>query len=372
MIIGVPKEIKTREYRIGMTPAGVRELTSRGHTVLVQSDAAQRIGMDNAAYQAAGARVVDTREQIFAEADIIVKVKEPQVEECRLMRPGQTLFTYLHLAAAPEITDALLASGAIGIAYETVTDAAGRLPLLTPMSEVAGRMSIQAAAHHLEITQGGRGVLLAGVPGVKPGKVVIIGGGVVGRNAAQMAVGLGADVIILDRSEPRMRELEVMFGNRVRTLYSTDEEIARQITDADVVVGAVLITGAAAPRLVTRPMLRTMQPGSVIVDVAIDQGGCFETSHATTHDDPVYVVDGVLHYCVANMPGAVPRTSTLALTSVTFPPLLQLVEQGVEQTLRGDVHLRNGLNVYKGQVTHHGVAEALGKPFVDPVKALGA
>ncbi|MFM1895448.1 MAG: alanine dehydrogenase [Pseudomonadota bacterium] len=370
MIIGVPKEIKTREYRVGMIPAGVRDLTAHGHKVLVQSDAAQKIGMDNAAYQAAGAVVVADRERIFAEADLIVKVKEPQLEECRLLRPGQTLFTYLHLAAVPDITDALLAAGVTGIAYETVTDAAGRLPLLTPMSEVAGRMSIQAAAHHLEITQGGRGVLLAGVPGVKPGKVVILGGGVVGRNAAQMAVGLGADVIILDRNEPRMRELELMFGNRVRTLYSTEEEIARQITDADVVVGAVLIIGAAAPHLVTRAMLKLMQPGAVIVDVAIDQGGCFETSRPTTHDDPVYVVDGILHYCVANMPGAVPRTSTLALTSVTLPPLLQLVEQGVLTALRNNPHLRNGLNVYRGQVTHQGVAQALGREYVEPLHAL--
>lgn len=366
MLIGVPKEIKTREYRVGMTPTGVRELTALGHGVLVETGAAARIGISDADYQAAGARIAASREQVFAEAELVVKVKEPQLEECALLHKGQTLFTYLHLAAVPEIAEALLASQASAIAYETIVDEAGRLPLLTPMSEVAGRMAIQAAMHFLEITHGGRGVLLAGVPGVAPGKVVILGGGVVGRNAAQIAIGLGAEVVIIDRNGARMRELEQMFGSRVRTLYSTAEEVSRQISTADVVVGAVLIPGAAAPRLVTRKMLSLMQPGAVIVDVAIDQGGCFETSRPTTHDDPVFEVDGILHYCVANMPGAVPRTSTMALTSATLPYIQFLASKGIAAALKQDAHLRAGLNVYQGQVAHPGVADALGKHFVAP------
>jgi alanine dehydrogenase len=370
MIVGVPKEIKTEEYRVGMTPAGVRELTSRGHTVLVQSDAGAGVGLSDAAYQQAGAAVAADRDRVFAEADLIVKVKEPQLEECGLLKAGQTLFTYLHLAAFAEITDALMESGACCIAYETVTDNEGRLPLLAPMSEVAGRMSIQAAAHFLEKPQGGSGILLAGVPGVAPGRVLILGGGVVGRNAAQMAVGLGAHTVIIDRTAAKMRELEGFFGQRVNTLYSSEEEIEKQLTTANVVVGAVLVAGAAAPKLVTRDMLKLMQPGSVIVDVAIDQGGCFETSRATTHADPVYQVDGVLHYCVANMPGAVPRTSTFALTSATLPFVIELAGQGAEAAMAADVNLRNGLNVYKGQVTHKGVADALGKPLVSSQEAL--
>lgn len=370
MIVGVPKEIKTEEYRVGMTPAGVRELTSQGHTVLVQSSAGSGVGLTDAAYASAGARITDIRDEVFAEADLIVKVKEPQLEECALLKPGQTLFTYLHLAAFPEITDALIASGVCCIAYETVTDSDGKLPLLAPMSEVAGRMSIQAAAHFLEKPQGGSGVLLAGVPGVAPGKVLILGGGVVGRNAAQMATGLGAQTVILDRMAARMRELEDFFGQRVNTLYSSKEEIEQQLATANVVVGAVLIAGAAAPKLVTRDMLKLMQPGSVIVDVAIDQGGCFETSEATTHSDPVYEVEGVLHYCVANMPGAVPRTSTFALTSATLPFVVALAKQGPEAALADDIHLRNGLNVFKGRVTHKGVADALGKPLVSADEVL--
>ncbi|MEX2130801.1 MAG: alanine dehydrogenase [Pseudohongiellaceae bacterium] len=364
MLIGIPKEIKTREYRVGMTPAGVRELTALGHQVLVETAAAIRIGITDDDYIAAGARIAADREQVFGEAELVVKVKEPQLEECRLLRQGQTIFTYLHLAAVPAIAEAMLRSGVCGIAYETVIDAAGHLPLLTPMSEVAGRMSIQAAMYFLEITHGGRGVLLAGVPGVAPGKVVILGGGVVGRNAAQIAVGLGAEVVIIDRNAVRMRELEQLFGSKVRTLFSSAEEIQRQIATADVVVGAVLVAGAAAPRLVSRQMLSLMQKGSVIVDVAIDQGGCFETSKPTTHDDPVFEVDGILHYCVANMPGAVPRTSTMALTSVTLPHVITLAEKGVRQALKTDPMLGAGLNVLDGQVTHPGVAEALGKHYI--------
>lgn len=370
MIIGVPKEIKTAEFRVGMTPTGVRELVIKGHRVIVEKNAATRIGMTDKLYQAAGAEIAADRDEVFAKTDLIIKVKEPQLEECRLLRKGQTLFTYLHLAAAPEITQALIMSGACCIAYETVTDADGKLPLLAPMSEVAGRMSMQAAAHFLEITHGGSGVLLAGVPGVAPGKVVILGGGVVGKNAAQMAVGLGADVVILDRTPARMHELELLFGNRVHTLYSTQDEIERQIVDADVVVGAVLVVGAAAPRLLTRKMLGLMQPGSVVVDVAIDQGGCFETSRATTHSDPVYVVDGITHYCVANMPGAVPRTSTRALTAVTLPSIIELAEKGVAKALRDNAFLRGGLNIYKGHVTHKAVAQALDVKFTEALDLL--
>ncbi|MEZ5491276.1 MAG: alanine dehydrogenase [Gammaproteobacteria bacterium] len=370
MIIGVPKEIKTEEYRVGMTPAGVRELVARGHTVLVQQSAGEGVGLTNEAYQRAGARLTEGRDEIFADSDLIVKVKEPQLEECALLQSGQTIFTYLHLAAFPVITGALLDSGACAIAYETVTDPRGGLPLLTPMSEVAGRMSIQAAARFLEKPQGGSGVLLAGVPGVAAGKVLILGGGVVGRNAAQMAVGLGAEVTVLDRTAEKMRELETLFGNRVRTLYSSEEEIERQLASSDVVVGAVLVAGAAAPRLVSREMLKLMRPGSVIVDVAIDQGGCFETSRATTHKDPVYEVEGVLHYCVANMPGAVPRTSTFALTSATLPFIIDLAEQGPSASMKTNEHLRHGLNILRGQVTHKFVADALGKTFTSPDDAL--
>lgn len=370
MLIGVPKEIKTREYRVGMTPDGVRELCSRGHGVLVETGAGAGVGLDDDLFRVAGASIAKCPEDVFGEAELIVKVKEPQLEECRLLKRDQTLFTYLHLAAVPEIADALIQGGVCAIAYETVVDADGRLPLLTPMSEVAGRMSIQAAMHFLELTQGGKGVLLSGVPGVSPGKVVVLGGGVVGRNAAQIAVGLGAEVIIIDRSAARMRELEVQFGNRVRTLFSSAEQVERQIRDADVVVGAVLVAGAAAPRLVTRDMLSLMQPGTVIVDVAIDQGGCFETSRPTTHDDPVFVVDGILHYCVANMPGAVPRTSTLALTSATLPYIVSLADLGVAAALKADPFLCAGLNVYQGQVTHPGVAAALDRHYLSPINML--
>lgn len=370
MIIGVPKEIKAEEYRVGLTPSGARELSIKGHTVLVEADAGARIGLNSESYEQAGATIVKTRDAIYAESELVVKVKEPQLEECRLLDPGQSIFTYLHLAACPEISSALIDAEVCGIAYETVTDTEGGLPLLAPMSEVAGRMSIQAAAHFLEITQGGSGVLLAGVPGVAPGKVLILGGGVVGRNAAQIAVGMGAEVVIIDRTAATMRSLEEYFGNRVTTLYSSRDEIEKQLANADVVIGAVLVPGAAAPKLVTRDMLGLMRPGSVIVDVAIDQGGCFETSKPTTHDEPVYAVDGILHYCVANMPGAVPRTSTFALTSATLPFVIKLADAGIEESLRNDSNLRRGLNVYKGQVTHKAVAAALGREFVEPLQAL--
>jgi alanine dehydrogenase len=370
MIVGIPKEIKTEEYRVGLTPAGARELTIKGHKVLVESDAASRIGLTNEAYQLAGASIVESRDDIYSQAELIVKVKEPQLEECQLLRQEQTIFTYLHLAAFPEISNALISCGATCVAYETITDKNGRLPLLAPMSEVAGRMSVQAAAHFLEITQGGSGVLLAGAPGVAPGKVLILGGGVVGRNAAQIAVGLGAEVVIIDRSAAKMRELEEYFTNRATTLYSSQDEIERQLATSDVVVGAVLVTGAAAPKLVSREMLQLMRPGSVVVDVAIDQGGCFETSKATTHDDPVYDVDGILHYCVANMPGAVPRTSTFALTSATLPYVIEFAESGVLESLKNDSNTLNGLNLYRGQVTHEAVALALNKEAVDPLQLL--
>jgi len=370
MIVGIPKEIKTEEYRVGLTPDGARELSARGHDVLVESNAAARIGLTNEVYQLAGATVVNSRDDIFAQAELIVKVKEPQLEECRLLRQEQTLFTYLHLAAVPAISNALISSGACCIAYETITDRNGRLPLLAPMSEVAGRMSIQAAAHFLEISQGGSGVLLAGVPGVAPGKVLILGGGVVGKNAAQIAVGMGAEVVIIDRSADKMRELEETFSNRVTTRYSSQGEIEQQLATADVVVGAVLVAGATAPKLVNREMLALMRPRSIIVDVAIDQGGCFETSRATTHVEPVYDVDGILHYCVANMPGAVPLTSTFALAGATLPYIIEFAEHGILESLKNDSNIRNGLNLYKGQVTHEAVAQSLDKEPMEPLRLL--
>ncbi len=369
MLIGVPKEIKNNEYRIGLTPAGVKELTGQGHQVVVQHDGGAAIGFEDADYTAAGASIADTAAEIFASAEMIIKVKEPQPDECRMLRPGQLLFTYLHLAPDPEQARLLQESGATCIAYETVTDARGGLPLLAPMSEVAGRMSIQAGAHHLERAQGGNGTLLGGVPGVEPAKVLVIGGGVVGVNAARMAMGLGAEVVLLDRSIERLQQLDMLFGGRLRTVYSTTDAIERHAVDADLVIGAVLIPGAAAPKLITRDLLSRMKRGAVMVDVAIDQGGCFETSRATTHEDPTYVVDGVVHYCVANMPGSVARTSTRALTHATLPYVLRLASSGV-LALAQDEHLRAGLNVHNGQITNRPVAEALGCPFVDPVEAL--
>lgn len=370
MLIGVPREIKSNEHRIGLTPAGARELVQHGHQVLVQRDGAVTIGFDNTHYEQAGAEVVNTAAEIFERAALIIKVKEPQPVECAMLRPGQALFTYLHLAPDPEQTRLLVESGATCIAYETVTSASRGLPLLAPMSEVAGRMAIQAGAHNLELTQGGDGILLGGVPGVEPARVLVIGGGVVGINAARMAMGLGADVTILDRSLERLQELEMLFGGRMKTVFSTADAIERYALAADLVIGAVLIPGAAAPRLITRDLVKRMKKGAVMVDVAIDQGGCFETSRPTTHKDPTYIVDDVVHYCVANMPGGVARTSTIALTNATLPFALELADQGVTAALRDNEHLRNGLNVHAGQVTHRAVAEALAYPYVDALTAL--
>lgn len=370
MLIGVPKEIKNHEYRVGLTPAGTRELVAHGHQVLIQTSAGQAIGFPDADYIAAGATMAPDAATVFAKAEMIIKVKEPQAVECAMLRPGQILFTYLHLAPDPEQTAALVKSGCIAIAYETVTDARGGLPLLAPMSEVAGRMAIQAAARALEKSAGGSGVLLGGVPGVLPGKVTVLGGGVVGINAARMAMGLGADVTILDRSLPRLKELDMMFGGRLKTLYSTRDAVETELQTADAVIGAVLVPGAAAPKLVTRDMLKRMKPGSVLVDVAIDQGGCFETSHATTHQEPTYVVDGITHYCVANMPGGVARTSTLALTNATLPYALALADKGAQAALQADAHLLNGLNVCKGHITYAAVAHDLGYAYMDPLEAL--
>ena len=370
MLIGVPREIKNHEYRIGLTPAGVKELVQHGHQVLVERDGGAAIGFDNEHYVQAGAEIVDEAAEIFARAEMIIKVKEPQPQECRMLRPGQTLFTYLHLAPDPGQTELLLASGATCIAYETVTSDGRGLPLLAPMSEVAGRMSVQAGAHNLEKAQGGNGMLLGGVPGVEPAKVLVIGGGVVGINAARMAMGLGADVTLLDRSLDRLKELDMHFGGRLKTVYSTADAVERHALDADLVIGAVLIPGAAAPKLISRELVARMKTGAVMVDVAIDQGGCFETSRATTHQQPTYVIDGVVHYCVANMPGGVARTATIALTNATLPFALALANKGTAPALRDDAHLRNGLNVHAGMVTHEAVASALGYEYVEALAAL--
>jgi alanine dehydrogenase len=372
MLIGVPKEIKSNEHRIGLTPVGVQEMVHHGHQVLVQSDGARTIGFENEHYLRAGAEIVESAQEIFQRAEMIIKVKEPQPVECAMLRPGQVLFTYLHLAPDPEQTKLLLESGATCIAYETVTSESRGLPLLAPMSEVAGRMAIQAGAYNLEITQGGDGILLGGVPGVEPAKVLVIGGGVVGINAARMAMGLGADVTILDRSIDRLQELEMLFGGRMKTVFSTTAAIERYALEADLVIGAVLIPGAAAPRLISRDLVRRMKKGAVMVDVAIDQGGCFETSKPTTHQDPTYIIDGVVHYCVANMPGGVARTSTIALTNATLPYALQLAGKGAADALRDNVHLRNGLNVHAGKVTHEAVAQALGYDYVEALEALSS
>ncbi len=370
MLIGVPKEIKNHEYRVGLTPAVVRELCNNGHRVIVENDCGLGIGIENAQYEAVGAKVIATAAEIFAQAEMIVKVKEPQPQECKMLSEGQLLFTYLHLAPDPEQTRLLVESGATCIAYETVTDAGNALPLLAPMSEVAGRMAIQEAAVCLEKSKQGSGVLLGGVPGVEPANVVVIGGGVVGLNAARMAIGLGADVTILDRSISRLKHIDEMFDGRIKTLFSTTDTIESQLKTADAVIGAVLIPGAAAPKLVTRDMLGLMKKGSVLVDVAIDQGGCFETSRATTHEDPTYIVDDVIHYCVANMPGGVARTSTFALNNATMPFVLTLANKGYKAALMDDVNLRNGLNVHHGMVTIEAVAEVLGYNYIDAVTAL--
>jgi alanine dehydrogenase len=371
MLVGVPKEIKPSEFRVGLTPAAVGEYVAHGHKVLVETGAGAGIGASDADYVAAGAELADNAATVFARSDMIVKVKEPQPGEWVQLRPGQILFTYLHLAADAPQARGLMASGVTAIAYETVTDARGHLPLLAPMSEVAGRLSIQAAATALQKPNGGRGVLLGGVPGVAPGKVVVIGGGVVGAQAGRVAVGVGAAVTILDKSLARLRELDDLFAGRVVTRYSTLGALAEELASADAVIGAVLVPGAAAPKLVTRKMLGVMKPGAVLVDVAIDQGGCFETSHPTTHEDPTYVVDGIVHYCVANMPGAVPLTSSHALNHATLPYGLALADHGLAALAR-DPHLRDGLNVHRGRITHRAVAESLALEFADPGEMMAA
>ncbi|APX91839.1 alanine dehydrogenase [Halomonas sp. 1513] len=371
MQIAVPKEIKNHEYRVALTPTGARELSGRGHAVVVQAGAGEGAGFSDADYQAAGASIEADVAALWESAELILKVKEPQPDEVARLTPEQTLFTYLHLAAEETLTRGLMQSGATCIAYETITGADGGLPLLAPMSAVAGRMAIQAGAHSLEKAQGGAGILLPGVPGVAPAKVTVIGGGVVGENAARMALGLGAEVTILDKSLARLEVLDDRYQGRIRTVYSTADALDRASRESDLIVGAVLIAGAAAPKLITREMLADMKPGSVLVDVAIDQGGCFETSRATTHAEPTYIVDGVVHYCVANMPGAVARTSTQALTNATMPFVLALADKGWQQALADDRHFLPGLNVHDGQVTYRAVAEAFGLEYVDPASLLG-
>ncbi|QDP72969.1 alanine dehydrogenase [Legionella israelensis] len=370
MLVGVPKEIKSQENRVGLVPSSVREIVRAGSSVVIEKEAGLGIGISDEDFRAAGAEIVDTAEEIFARADLIIKVKEPQPVECKSLREGQTIFTYLHLAPDPQQTRLLKESGVTAIAYETVTQNDGGLPLLTPMSQVAGRMSIQAGAHCLEMAQGGSGVLLGGVPGVASANVVVIGGGVVGTNAVRMAMGMEAHVTVLDKSLPRLRELDFQFGSKLNTIYATVDSIEHYVTNADLVIGAVLVPGSAAPKLVTREMLKAMRPGSVVVDVAIDQGGCFETSRPTTHHEPTYVVENVVHYCVANMPGAVPRTSTFALNNATLPFIISLVTKGVKLALLSDGHLLNGLNVHKGMITHEAVARDLGYEYVTATDAL--
>ncbi|KTD20508.1 alanine dehydrogenase [Legionella israelensis] len=370
MLVGVPKEIKSQENRVGLVPSSVREIVRAGSSVVIEKEAGLGIGISDEDFRVAGAEIVDTAEEIFARADLIIKVKEPQPVECKSLREGQTIFTYLHLAPDPQQTRLLKESGVTAIAYETVTQNDGGLPLLTPMSQVAGRMSIQAGAHCLEMAQGGSGVLLGGVPGVASANVVVIGGGVVGTNAVRMAMGMEAHVTVLDKSLPRLRELDFQFGSKLNTIYATVDSIEHYVTNADLVIGAVLVPGSAAPKLVTREMLKAMRPGSVVVDVAIDQGGCFETSRPTTHHEPTYVVENVVHYCVANMPGAVPRTSTFALNNATLPFIISLVTKGVKLALLSDGHLLNGLNVHKGMITHEAVARDLGYEYVTATDAL--
>jgi alanine dehydrogenase len=363
MLIGVPKEIKNFEYRAGLIPSSVRELIANGHQVIVQKSVGEKIGFDDEAYRHVGARIAENAEEIYQQADMIIKVKEPQPDECMMLRKDQVLFTYLHLAPDPEQAKLLQESGCVAIAYETVTNHHGGLPLLAPMSEVAGRMAIQAGASSLEIKNGGKGILLGGVPGVAPAKVVVLGGGVVGTNSVRVAMGMGANVIVIDKSLERLYHLDLQFGSNITTVFSTTDSIEEHVQSADLVIGAVLIPGASAPRLVTRHMLSQMQPGSVVVDVSIDQGGCFETSKPTTHENPTYVVDGVVHYCVANMPGGVPRTSTVALNNATLPFVLALANQGYHEAMRRNRHLMHGLNVCKGKITYQAVAEALHQPY---------
>ena len=363
MRVGVPKEIKVHEYRVGLTPASVAELTAAGHEVIVETKAGLGIDLTDQDYVDAGARIAADARQVFAESDMIVKVKEPQQSEIALLEPRHTLFTYLHLAADKPQAEGLMKSGATCIAYETVTANDRSLPLLRPMSEVAGRMSIQVGAHYLEKEQGGRGILLGGVPGVPPAKVAILGGGVAGVNAAQMAVGMRADVTIYDISNARLAELDMFFSSQIKTAYASRATIAKAVAESELVIGAVLVPGAAAPKLVTRDMLKTMKRGSVLVDIAIDQGGCFETSRATTHEDPVYEIDGIIHYCVANMPGAVARTSAFALNNATLPFVLRIAGMGAEAAMAADRHLAAGLNVSGGEIRHQAAAEALDLPF---------
>lgn len=360
MIIGLPKEIKDNEYRVGLTPAGVKTLSDAGHTVLIETQAGEGSGISDDEYKGASGQIIGTADEVWERADMIVKVKEPVGPEYERMREGQILFTYLHLAPAPELTQVMLRRKVTGVAYETITNPEGHLPLLTPMSEVAGRMAVQVGAHYLQKPEGGRGVLMGGVPGVLPAKVVIIGGGVVGINSIKMAVGLGAHVVVLDKNLDRLRYLDDIFGSRIKTLVSNPYTVQDACADADLVIGAVLIPGAAAPMLVTREMLKTMHKGAVIVDVAVDQGGCIETTHPTTHSNPTFYVDDVLHYCVANMPGAVPRTSTFALTNATLPYALKLANRGLKDAIANDEHLRNGVNTYNGQLTNQPVAESQG------------
>ncbi len=372
MLIGVPKEIKNHEYRVGMTPSSVREVIHHGHQVIVETKAGSGIGMDDSVYEAAGASIVGTAAEVFERAEMVVKVKEPQAVECKMLREGQLLFTYLHLAPDPDQTKGLVDSGCVAVAYETVTGPGGSLPLLAPMSEVAGRMAIQAGASALEKSNGGAGILMGGVPGVAPAKVAVIGGGVVGTNAARMAMGMEAQVTVLDKSIVRLKELDMQFGREMNTIYATVDSIEEYCLDADLVVGGVLVVGAAAPKLITREMLGKMRPGSVLVDVSIDQGGCFETSHATTHSDPTYIVDDIVHYCVANMPGGVARTSTFALNNATLPFTVALANKGCKQALLDDPHLLEGLNVHTGRVTYEAVAQDLGYDYQPALEALGA
>jgi alanine dehydrogenase len=370
MLIGVPREVKTHEYRVGLIPGNVRELVHHGHKVLVETAAGAAIGFDDAAYAAAGATILGNAAEVFAAAELIVKVKEPQPQEITLLRENQILFTYLHLAADRMLAHGLIRSGAVAVAYETVTDGRGGLPLLAPMSEVAGRMAVQVGAHCLEKEQGGIGVLLGGVPGVPAAKVVILGGGVAGTNAARMAMGMEAYVTVIDKSLPRLYELDLQFGAQLHTLFSTMENIEREVAAADLVIGAVLIPGATAPKLVTRELVRLMKPGTVAVDISIDQGGCFETSRPTTHAAPTYIAEGVVHYCVTNMPGAVARTSTVALNNATLPFVLAIANHGWQRALSEDPHLRDGLNICRGQVTYPAVARDLGLPLALAEKAL--
>lgn len=370
MSIGVPKEIKPQEYRVGLVPASVRELVMHGHEVVVEHNAGIGIGINDADYEAAGASILDTAEEIYAKAELIVKVKEPQPAECKLLRDEQVLFTFLHLAPDPVMTNAIKESGCTAIAYETITDEYGNLPLLAPMSAVAGRLAAQAGAHCLEKNQGGAGILLGGVPGVEPGRVSVIGGGVVGTNALQMLVGNDANVTVLDKSLKRLQELDFQFGSELNTIFSTAEMLEKYVLDADLVICALLVSGHATPKLVTREMLGHMRPGSVIVDVSIDQGGCFETSRPTTHEEPTFVEEGIVHYCVNNMPGAVPRTSTFALNNATLPYVLKLADKGYKRALLDDPHFLNGLSVHKGSITCAAVAEDQGQEYTPSSKAL--